>query len=202
MKNNRLLRGPFIWVIVLVVALFMTFSLVNSASAPEELTFNEFVRLAEAGEFRIPDGEDLAESELVQDVGLQSSTIRGQYTPDGSTEPVDFTVTYSRDINDEVLADLIDTNAITIRGDNEQSGALAQILFTLLPFALIFLLFFFLMQQMQGGGGRVMQFGKSKAKLVSKDSPKVTFADVAGAEEAKEELREIRQDAARARRGR
>lgn len=193
MKNNRFLRAPVVWVLVLVVAMFMVFNLVSSATAPQELTFNQFIELAEEGAFR-PSGDDAADidNELVQTFGLQSSTITGQYTPDGG-EPVEFTTTYSRDINDEVLAQLIADGDIVMAGDNEQSGALATILFSLLPFALIFLLFFFLMQQMQGGGGRLMQFGKSKAKLVNKDSPKVTFADVAGAEEAKEELREIKE---------
>ncbi len=53
------------------------------------------------------------------------------------------------------------------------------------------MLFWFLLSRMQGGGSRVMGFGKSRAKLVSKDTPQVTFADVAGADEAKEELQEI-----------
>ncbi len=68
-----------------------------------------------------------------------------------------------------------------------------QILLQLLPFALILLLFFFLMQQMQGGGNRVMSFGKSKARLVTKDQPKITFNDVAGVDEAVEELQEIKE---------
>ena len=63
-----------------------------------------------------------------------------------------------------------------------------SLLVTLLPIALIVVLFFFLMNQMQGGGSRVMSFGKSKAKLVTKDMPKTTFADVAGVDEAVEEL--------------
>src|SRR5690606_28359216 len=63
----------------------------------------------------------------------------------------------------------------------------------LVPFVIIGLLFFFLMSRMQGGGSRVMGFGKSKAKLVGKESPQVTFADVAGAEEAVEELHEIKE---------
>ena len=71
---------------------------------------------------------------------------------------------------------------------------LGTILATLLPFALIILLFLFLMNQVQGGGGRgVMQFAKSKAKLISKDMPKTTFADVAGVNEAIEELGEIKE---------
>ena len=71
---------------------------------------------------------------------------------------------------------------------NPKPSLLGSILATLLPFVLIVGLFLFLMNQVQGGGGRVMQFGKSKAKLISKDMPKTTFADVAGCEEAIEEL--------------
>ena len=65
------------------------------------------------------------------------------------------------------------------------------LLSTMLPMLLIVLLFFFMMQQSQGGGNRVMQFGKSKARLVGEDKKKVTFADVAGADEVKEELQEV-----------
>ncbi|PJM95812.1 cell division protein FtsH [Streptomyces sp. CB01373] len=67
------------------------------------------------------------------------------------------------------------------------------ILLTLLPFVLIVVVFLFLMNQMQGGGSRVMNFGKSKAKLITKDTPKTTFSDVAGADEAVEELHEIKE---------
>ncbi len=70
---------------------------------------------------------------------------------------------------------------------------LVTLLVSLLPIALIVLLLFFFMSQMQGGGNRIMNFGKSKAKAVSKDMPKTTFADVAGADEAVEELQEIKE---------
>jgi cell division protease FtsH len=73
-----------------------------------------------------------------------------------------------------------------------QDNIFLSLLFTLLPFALLILLLFFFMSQMQGGG-RIMNFGKSKAKAVSKDMPKTTFADVAGADEAVEELQEIKE---------
>jgi cell division protease FtsH len=74
-----------------------------------------------------------------------------------------------------------------------QPSLLGSIISTLLPFVLIGLLFLFLINQFQGGGGRVMNFGKSKAKLISKDTPKTTFADVAGCDEAVEELGEIKE---------
>jgi len=65
------------------------------------------------------------------------------------------------------------------------------LLTTMVPILVIVLLFFFMMQQSQGGGNKVMQFGKSKARLVGEDKKKVTFADVAGADEVKEELQEV-----------
>jgi len=77
--------------------------------------------------------------------------------------------------------------------DNPRQNFLVSLLLSLLPFILIVVIFLFLMNQMQGGGSRVMNFGRSKAKLVSKDTPKTTFADVAGVDEAIEELQEIKE---------
>src|SRR6266567_165380 len=71
-----------------------------------------------------------------------------------------------------------------------QGNSLLNVLLGWLPFILIFFVF---MNQMQGGGSRVMNFGKSRAKLITKDTPKTTFADVAGADEAIEELEEIKE---------
>ncbi len=76
---------------------------------------------------------------------------------------------------------------------NPQGNSLLSVLLGWLPFIIIFLLFFVFMNQMQGGGSRVMNFGKSRAKLITKDTPKTTFADVAGADEAIEELEEIKE---------
>jgi cell division protease FtsH len=77
--------------------------------------------------------------------------------------------------------------------DNPRQNFLVSLLLSLLPFILIVVIFLFLMNQMQGGGSRVMNFGRSRAKLVSKDTPKTTFADVAGVDEAIEELQEIKE---------
>jgi cell division protease FtsH len=74
-----------------------------------------------------------------------------------------------------------------------KGSSIWSLLLNWLPFVAIFLLFFVFMNQMQGGGSRVMNFGKSRAKLISKDMPKTTFADVAGADEAIEELQEIKE---------
>ncbi|MBI1758738.1 MAG: ATP-dependent zinc metalloprotease FtsH [Actinobacteria bacterium] len=74
-----------------------------------------------------------------------------------------------------------------------QDNPIVQILIGLLPIAFIVFLLFIVMNQVQGGGSRVMNFGKAKAKMVSKDTPKTTFADVAGVDEAIEELDEIKE---------
>ncbi len=81
---------------------------------------------------------------------------------------------------------------LEVKVDNQGGFDFLGLLLNLLPFLLIVVLFFFLFQQMQGGGSKVMSFGKSRAKLMSKDQPRVTFKDVAGVDEAVEELREIR----------
>ncbi len=186
MKAQRLFRGPFVWILVLMVALYATVSLVQRAAEPEEISFSRFLELAESGA--------MADEELTQSFGLRSNTVTGEYVdPENPSETVPFTTTYSPEINAPQVERLIDAGQIEFAADAEATGALVSFLFQMLPFVLIFLLFFFLMQQMQGGGGRVMQFGKAKAKVVSKDSPKVTFGDVAGADEAIEELREIKE---------
>ncbi|MGO9081333.1 MAG: ATP-dependent zinc metalloprotease FtsH [Streptosporangiaceae bacterium] len=74
-----------------------------------------------------------------------------------------------------------------------KGSSIWTVLLSWLPFVVLFLLFFVFMNQMQGGGSRVMNFGKSRAKLVTKDTPKTTFSDVAGADEAIEELQEIKE---------
>ena len=74
-----------------------------------------------------------------------------------------------------------------------KSSSVWSLILGWLPFLVIILIFFLMLNQMQGGGSRVMNFGKSKAKLITKDTPKTTFADVAGADEAIEELQEIKE---------
>ena len=182
---QRLLRGPLPWIIALAAALWLGVSFVQAATAPSELTWNEFQAAVENGQLS---GQDLD----VTTIGNRSDTIEGTRRVGGSTVP--FTTTFNPDINAEQLRNWIEQGQIgSVEFNAEQTGAITSILATVLPFMLILVVFFLLMQNMQGGGGRVMQFGKSKAKKVSKDAPKVTFSDVAGADSAIEELREIKE---------
>jgi cell division protease FtsH len=82
---------------------------------------------------------------------------------------------------------------VSFNVEAEKSSALLSILITVLPFVLFLGFWIFLMNQVQGGGSKVMSFGKSRAKRLSADSPKITFRDVAGVDEAVEELHEIKE---------
>ncbi len=194
MKAQRIFRGPFLWIVVLLVALFATVNVVSRATAPAAIPFSDFLSAAQSGavtEAKIGNRSEIIIGEM-EARGL-SSDRQEELGVDGGDE-IPFETAYTPGVHDEILGQLVrDNQGIEFASDPEQSGTLVTLLVQLLPFALIFLLFFFLMQQMQGGGGRVMQFGKAKAKVVNKDAPKVTFADVAGVDEAIEELREIKE---------
>ncbi|MGH3043754.1 MAG: AAA family ATPase, partial [Gaiellaceae bacterium] len=104
-------------------------------------------------------------------------------------------VNYPSDQSQIEFENLVAAQTPAIKYDSKGTGssALGSILRTLLPLLLIFGLFIFLMSRMQGGGSKVMSFGKSRAKRVAPDSPKITFKDVAGVDEAVEELHEIKE---------
>jgi hypothetical protein len=82
---------------------------------------------------------------------------------------------------------------VEVDADPQNGSAFLGFLFQLIPVILIVGAFIWIMNQSQGGGGRVMQFGKARAKQVTKDQPKTTFADVAGVDEAIEELQEVKE---------
>ena len=91
------------------------------------------------------------------------------------------------------LIDLLDENNVETKVHGTGGSSIVSLLITILPFILFFGFWIFLMNQMQGGGSRVMNFGKSKAKRMSVDAPKITFRDVAGVDEAVQELEEIKE---------
>jgi cell division protease FtsH len=181
--GQRLVKGPLPWILGVLLILWIGSGLYRASTAPAELTWSEFQQAVEAGELQ---GTDLE----VTTVGNRTDTIEGARTTDGASTP--FVVRYSPQINDEQLRAWIASGRIaSVQFDPEQPSLVSSLLITVVPFILILGIFFLLIQNMQGGGGRVMQFGRSKAKRVTKDTPKVTFDDVAGAESAVEELKEI-----------
>ncbi|MEZ5176324.1 MAG: ATP-dependent zinc metalloprotease FtsH [Acidimicrobiia bacterium] len=175
---NRTARTILVYfaAIVLVVLAFQV--VFNQATAPTELTLDEFTTALEAGHVQ---GEVLMKD--------RSNELSG--TIDTGSEEFTFIVNYPAEYAGDLTKQL-QASGVSLRVDAEAPTILDYIL-TFVPYLLIFGLFIFVIMQMQGGGNRVMQFGKSKAKQVSKDTPKVLFSDVAGADEAVEELQEIKE---------
>src|SRR6202000_601235 len=94
---------------------------------------------------------------------------------------------------EQSLLELLDEHEVDTTVHGTGSSSILSLLTYILPFVLFFGFWIFLMNQMQGGGSRVMNFGKSKAKRMSVDAPKITFRDVAGVDEAVQELEEIKE---------
>src|SRR5439155_7636282 len=105
----------------------------------------------------------------------------------GTDYEVDFPDRYTGTITQ----DIVDARVKEVHTDHQGESPWLGLLFSLLPFVLLALVLLWVLGQVQGGGSRVMGFGKSRAKLVSKDRPKVTFADGAGVDEAGEELEDV-----------
>ena len=176
---NRTARTILVYLAVIFVVV-MGFQLIfNEATQPTELTLNEFSSQLESGNV----GDDL----VLRD---RSNELAG--TIDDGGDSFEFIVRYPAEYSPEMTAQLQESG-VSFTVDAENPSLFQWFLTTILPYVLIFGIFIFIIMQMQGGGNRVMQFGKSKAKLVTKDTPTVRFSDVAGVAEAVEELEEIKE---------
>ncbi len=147
---------------------------------------------------REPQGETLKFSEfqaLVQEDGVSNATfLEGDSKIEGElSDGTRYEVAYPEAVQETLVEDL-ENNGVEVVIDPQKGSAILSFLLQLIPVVLIIGAFIWIMNQSQGaGGGRVMQFGKSRAKIVSKDQPKTTFADVAGVDEAIEELQEVKE---------
>nr|WP_282572000.1 ATP-dependent zinc metalloprotease FtsH [Roseomonas acroporae] len=162
-----------LWVIValLLVALFNLFQPTNSRSSAQQVAYSDFLNEVGAGH--------------VRDVIIQGRTVQGQLS-DGRT----FT-TYTPE--DPALVSTLTQKGVRVVAKPEDSDVnpLFHYLLSWFPMLLLIGVWVFFMRQMQSGGGRAMGFGKSRARLLTEKTGRVTFEDVAGIDEAKGELEEI-----------
>ncbi len=172
---RRLARTPTIWIVGATVLFFGLLSVMNRPETAETIKLNEFSRLLEDGEIR--------NAEILE--GDQE--IRGQL--DDGTE---YVVTYPVESADEITTQLQEAD-VPFEAKPQKPNELVGLLYYVLPILLLAGLFLWMMNRSQGGGGRVMQFGRSRHKTVGKDQPKTTFKDVAGVDEAIEELEEVKE---------
>ena len=167
-------RNLALWAIiaVLLIALFNLFQTPQQRGASQEIPYSQFLSEVESGR--------------VTTVTISGSRISGSYRDSGSGFQ-----TYSP--GDQTLVNRLEEKGVTInaRPESDGSSSIFGYFLSWLPMILILGVWIFFMRQMQSGSGRAMGFGKSKAKLLTEAHGRVTFADVAGVDEAKQDLEEI-----------
>ena len=180
MDFKKITRNPLFYVLLIGVFLIVGFSLISSLNGAKQISTQEGLELLKGDtvtEVVNTDGDQRVDMKLSKDYE-GASDVQFYYVTARADEVVDaINAADPKDgFNDEV------PRATWFDG----------FLSLLLPMLLLGLLFWFLLSSAQGGGSKVMQFGKSRAKLVTKEMPQVTFQDVAGSDEAIEELEEIK----------
>ncbi|MFP3915073.1 MAG: ATP-dependent zinc metalloprotease FtsH [Actinomycetota bacterium] len=179
MNVNRTVRTLLVYGLAIVLLALMAQWWFDSFTGPEEVGLSEFITQVENDEFERV--EILARSNQVM------GRVEGSDLPE---EGFEVAASYPDGYEGDLTEILRDTG--TPFDTDPQPPGLMEMFISFLPWLLLIGFMVFIFMQMQGSGNRVMQFGKSKAKVVSKDQPKVTFQDVAGLEEAIEELQEIK----------
>lgn len=175
MKGSHKTLALWLALIFLFIALF---KVVPAQKVRKELKYSEFHELVTKGE--------VADVTIKAD-GLITGTLKGNEA-DGKK----YFETDGPPRENPALQQFLEQNQIVPNYERaEKTPVWQQILISWFPMLLIFLIFFFFVRQMQIGGGKAMSFGKSKARLLAENSKKVTFKDVAGVDEAKDELQEI-----------
>lgn len=174
---KKFIKNAIIFFLIILIALYVAQSVLLPTQKPASPSFNEFIEAVREGK--------------VDDVKIfaKDGRIEGSYKKayqDGQKFEVAYPESY--DISAELLKSKVKT-----RVDPQTASVWWMIVGNFLPFVLILGIWMFMLQQMQGGGSKVMSFGKSRAKQMTKDQPKTTFKDVAGLDEAVEELQEIKE---------
>ncbi len=180
MDRKRLLRNPLIWIALLLVLYFGFSTLFDDTRGYTQVPTSTALAQVADGNVQsavVEDKEQRLRLTLKQPVNGENQIIT-QY-PAQSAGQIFGSLQQARGIGDY--------NTIV-----RQDSFLSTLLITMIPLALVLIVLFWMMNNAQGGGNRVMSFGKSKAKQLNKDMPKTTFGDVAGADEAVEELYEIK----------
>jgi cell division protease FtsH len=171
----KLLRRPAFWLVVAVIAVIAVGGWLRRSDDRTKLRLDQFEQKLASNSVKSADVLD------------RSGSVQGDLV-DGSK----YRVNYVKDDAPRVMDEIRKADVKT-KVDHQNDPIWWSLLQTFLPFILLVGAFMFVMNSMQGGGSRVMQFGKARTKTVNKDQPKVTFADVAGADEAVEELQEIKE---------
>jgi cell division protease FtsH len=170
---NSTVKTILFWVFVFacLVLLWQVFEKGTGSGKEQEITFSQFLQDAQQGQ--------------IGDVTVMGSEVRGHFKNDKSQFHVTVPANYPH------LYDILADNKVSVTVKDQNGSSWLPILVNFAPIIIIGLLWFFMLRQMQTGGNKALSFGKSRARLLSMQQKKVTFKDVAGVDEAKEELKEI-----------
>jgi cell division protease FtsH len=176
---RRFFKSAAFPILLVVILAFVAQRWIGSGSSTEAPSYNDLIK----------QGSGLIATGKIEEVNVnvKDSTLDVKRTNGES-----FSTGYPPNA-EESLINRLEANDVTTKVHGTGSSGLLSLLTYVLPFVLFFGFWIFLMNQMQGGGSRVMNFGKSKAKRMSVDAPKITFRDVAGVDEAVQELQEIKE---------
>ena len=169
---NSTVKQILIWV-VLIAAVLCLYTLVSKSMGNQHdqpISYSDFLHRAQDGK--------------IKEVTIDGSTVSGHFTNNDQ-----FHTTIPA--NDPEMYPLLMSHGVSVTNKDQNGNYWVSMLVSVAPFALLLGLWFFLLRQMQSGGNKAMSFGKSRARLLSMQQKKVTFKDVAGVDEAKEELKEI-----------
>ncbi len=174
---RRFFRSAMFPIVIVIVLAFFAQRLISPPSSSETPTFKDFRAQVENRPTEI------------DTVTFQQKTMTLNVAETNGDE---YSTGYPQDL-EATLVNELDRKDVNYKVEGTGGSSFLNILTYILPFVLFFGFWLFLMNQMQGGGSRVMSFGKSRAKRMSVDAPKITFRDVAGADEAVQELHEIKE---------
>jgi len=179
---KRFFKSAAFPILLVVILAFVAQRVISPDSGDKPPTYNEFLTMVDKGEI----------DSVTVNTKNNSLDVTEKAADGSDSEGTKFETGYPPNTEQSLINQLREGDvATTVKGTGGSS--LLSMLTYILPFLLFFGFWIFLMNQMQGGGSRVMSFGKSKAKKMAVDAPKITFKDVAGADEAVQELQEIKE---------
>ena len=180
---NTTAKNVFLW-IVIIVAVVVLWNFLNTVRSGnvDEVNYSEFTSMVK---------NDRIRSYPTSPVTLSGNEVEGKYLDSSTDTERKFRVIIPKG-SEETIANTLNEKDIIVKvNDDDQSSFVYMLLTSWFPIILFVGFWIFLMRQMQSGGNKALSFGKSRAKLSTNHQKKVTFKDVAGVEEAKEELQEI-----------
>ncbi len=173
-------RSLLLWLVLIVIVLVVLHIFMSDDGDVQEVAFSAFRNAVAEGH--------------VEEVTIHGNgQIEGNFTEAGAAAVGENSQAAFETVGrvSDDLQDMMTARGVEFQFKREEQSLLQPMLSIVLPLVLVVLIFFFFMRQLQAGGGKAMSFGKSKARLLNEAQNKVTFADISGVEEAKEELEEI-----------